>query len=118
MNRRLHFPMFLVGCFLYGACVVPHSNAATPKPKHGIGTALLARLAPPIICTMRNRLDVFIDEDNIMWECTCEALSSGFSCHWQVIGGVDAVNLRRHLKNHNVIHGRSVWIYVKPAVVA
>lgn len=117
MRRRLHYPALLLACFAFGYFAVP-THAATPKPPtHGIGTAVLAKLAPPINCTMRNRLDVFIDEDNIMWECTCEVLSSGFTCHWQVIGGVEAVNIRRHPKRHHITHGRSIWTYIKPTVV-
>lgn len=112
--RRLHYPALLIACFAFGFWVVP-SNAAPPK--HAIGTAILARLAPPIPCTMENRLDVFIDEDRIMWACECEALIKGFTCRWQVIGGVDAVRLRRNLKRHHVTHGRAVWVYVKPTVV-
>lgn len=46
-------------------------------------------LAPPWVCTMQNRLEIYVDEDLIMYACECEALSSGHICRWQVIGGVD-----------------------------
>jgi hypothetical protein len=56
------------------------------------------RLAPPIVCTLANRLDFFIDEDDIMWECSCEALKSGHICAWRMVAGVEGLHLRRRLK--------------------
>ena len=54
------------------------------------------KLAPPWVCTMANRLEIFVDEDNIMYACECEALSTGHICRWQVIGGVERLRrLRR-----------------------
>lgn len=91
MKRRLAYPCLLLASFGWGYVVVPHAHAGSTAP-------VPHRLAPPIHCTMANRLDVFIDEDNIMWACECEALSSGFTCRWQVIGGVDAVSIRRRIR--------------------
>lgn len=105
-----------VALILAVALVAPAAAQAKP-PTHGIGTAVMAKLAPAISCTSANRMDVFIDEDNIMYECQCQMLKTRTLCAWQVIGGVDAVRLRRHLKRHHVIRGRSVWIYLKPSVV-
>lgn len=110
MNRRLHYPALLLACFLYGAFVVP-THAATPKPTHGIGTAVIWTklkstkrnpLAPPEICNMENRMTIFVDEDGILWACECEVLSKGFICRWQVIGGVDPIHRakKRHLVRH------------------
>ena len=83
-------------------------DAATPKPH---------KLAPPIICTLANRMDVFVDEDNILWECVCEALKSGHMCHWQVVGGVDPVATRR-IRKHKPLHPKRPIAYTIPAVVA
>lgn len=83
-------PGLLTALLICGACLVPeHSQAQTRSPG--------PRLAPPVICTMANRLDIFVDEDDILWACECEALSSGFVCRWQVIGGVDATRIRRKI---------------------
>ena len=50
------------------------------------------RLAPPVPCISANRMDIFVDEDNILWECICEMLTKPPPlCRWQVIGGVDPV---------------------------
>lgn len=54
------------------------------------------RLAPPVACTAKNRMDIFIDEDDIMWACECEMLKTGTICRWQVIGGVDKPSIRKH----------------------
>lgn len=84
-----------------GALIVPAAQARPPL-----------RLAPPVICTMHNRLDIFVDEDNILWACECEALKSGHICRWQVIGGVDAVSIRRKLRAryHAIPHLRPVTL--------
>lgn len=58
-------------------------------------TAGPVKLAPPVPCTAKNRMDVFIDEDNIMYECQCQMLKSTTLCAWWVIGGVDAVKQRK-----------------------
>lgn len=73
------------------ALVILGCATATAKPP-------IRRLAPPVPCTRANRMDVFIDEDNIMYECECQMLRIGTLCAWQVIGGVDAVDLRRQIK--------------------
>jgi hypothetical protein len=100
--KRLHYPALLIACFVYGYAVVP-SHAAQPR-----------KLAPPVPCTMQNRMDMFVDEDNILWECTCETLKSGHICRWQVIGGVDAIPSRKLRKQHT----RTIIRYARPAVVA
>lgn len=61
---------------------------------------LTHKLAPPVPCTMANRIDIFIDEDDIMWECVCEALKTGHICHWQVVGGVESPAARKFLRMH------------------
>lgn len=61
------------------------------------------KLAPPVGCTSANRMDIFIDEDNIMWECQCQMLRTGNICSWQVIGGVDAPSIRRHRRHARLI---------------
>jgi hypothetical protein len=119
VNRRLHYPLLLVALFAYGYTAV-RVNAATPKPTHGIGTAVIwtklktikpNKLAPPEICNMENRMTIFVDEDGILWACECEVLSKGFICRWQVIGGVDPIERRATKKHHPVRHAL-------PAVVA
>lgn len=75
------------------------------------------KLAPPVFCTMANRLDIFIDEDNIMWACECEALKSGHICRWQVIGGVDAVNSRRYRKLHPRAKAYRIKAYTVPPIL-
>lgn len=70
----------------------------------------IVRLAPPWVCTMQNRMEAFIDEDDIMWECMCEALSTGHICHWQVIGGVDSAAVRRYRRRYR--HSRTVPVLV------
>jgi hypothetical protein len=75
---------------IIAACCVPeYGHAATPH-----------KLAPAVPCTMKNRMDFFVDEDHILWECTCEVLKTGHICRWQVIGGVDAIALRKPAKRH------------------
>lgn len=77
-------------------------------------------LAPPIPCTMENRLDIFVDEDNIMWACECEALKTMHICHWQVIGGVESTEARKYLRRHHIIlrHGPRGWSYtIKPMYI-
>jgi hypothetical protein len=78
----------ITALIVVAACCVP-AHAAPPH-----------KLAPPIPCTSKNRMDFFIDEDDIMYECQCQALKTIHVCHWQVIGGVDKVELRR--KHHAV----------------
>lgn len=91
------------------ACIANTANATTP-PRHAVGGGVVSyRLAPPWVCTMQNRLEIFVDEDNILWACECEALRSGHICRWQVIGGVDAVNTRRYLRTLKAT-GKPVWI--------
>jgi hypothetical protein len=84
---KLHALSLAVAIVVVGTIAV-QTHAATPK------------LAPPVICNMESRLDIFVDEDSILWECNCQVLARGFICHWQVIGGVDAVKSRRYLKLH------------------
>jgi hypothetical protein len=74
------------------ACCVP-AHAAAPK------------LAPPVACTSANRMDIFVDEDFIMYECQCQMLKSGNLCAWQVIGGVDRPEIRRPRKHktHGIV---------------
>lgn len=102
-TRRL----ILSACVLWAlsTALVASSQAAKPRIK----------LAPAVPCTMANRLDMFIDEDDIMWECTCETLKTGHICRWQVIGGVDPVNTRKRIRKH---HSLRIVAYVKPGVVA
>lgn len=71
----------------------------------GAGTTVRApvkpagmRLAPPVVCTMANRMDIFVDEDGILWECICDALKSGHICAWKAIAGVDADRIRRKIQ--------------------
>lgn len=58
------------------------------------------KLAPPIPCKLANRMDFFIDEDNIMWECSCEVLAKHYACRWQVVAGVEAVKIKKRLRLH------------------
>jgi hypothetical protein len=60
---------------------------------------------------MERRMMIFVDEDNILYECTCEVLFKGFICRWQVIGGVDPVNTKKRAKHHHVVR------YALPRVV-
>lgn len=80
--------MILAACI--GACVWVGAWAAVAHAKPPAH-----KLAPPWVCTMENRMEAFIDEDDIMWECMCEALKTGHICHWQVVGGVDAPAVRK-----------------------
>lgn len=111
-TRRL----ILSACVLcaLSTATVANSHASTPKPKYDIGTAVIKRLAPPWPCTMENRLEIFVDEDRIMYACECEALSSGHICRWQVIGGVES-RVARRFKQH---HPRLVVSYAKASVAA
>jgi hypothetical protein len=82
----------LAACLLCVPFLVPeHGHAATPH---------VTKMAPPVVCNMSRRMDIFIDEDNILWECICEVMWAKFTCHWQVVAGVDAVNTRRWIKRH------------------
>lgn len=76
----------ITALLILAACLVPeHSQAKT-------------RLAPAVPCSWANRMDIFIDEDNIMYACECEGLIQGVICRWQVIGGVDAPSIRKRLR--------------------
>ena len=97
MNRRdraYWLALFILVAALGWLLFATHAEGAVTKrpPIH--------RLAPPVPCTSKNRMDVFIDEDNILWECTCEILVQINICHWQVIGGVDSPEARRFLRQH------------------
>jgi hypothetical protein len=70
-----------------------------------------ARLAPPVACTSSNRMDIFVDEDNILWECSCEMLKTGNICRWQVIGEVDAVAVRIRRKIEGRLLPRHFWYH-------
>ena len=90
-NRAILLLIFMamVLALLYLTITRPgEADAAQPR----------AKLAPPVFCTMQNRLDIFIDEDNIMWACECEALKTGHICRWMVIGGVDSPASRKFRK--------------------
>lgn len=126
MNRFALIPLLAATL----AAPATASAANHPHPTHGIGSAVLKynlrgghatlKLAPPIQCTMANRLDVFVDEDNIMWACECEALKTMHICHWQVIGGVESTEARKYLRRHHIIlrHGPRGWSYtIKPMYI-
>ena len=96
------------------ALVAPASSSAARSP---------AKLAPPVPCVSANRMDIFVDEDNILWECSCEMLKTGNICRWQVIGGVDAVRIRSKIRRHALpprfwYHARGRYLTVPRAVVA
>lgn len=94
----------IVVALLVAALFATHTQAAVPPPKAH------AKLAPPVPCTSKNRLDVFFDEDHIMWACECEMLMTMTSCRWQVIGGVDSPEARKFLR----VHSKSIkWIIFK-----
>lgn len=88
--------MILALCYL--TWKVDQSEAATKSPTPI--TRVILNLAPPVPCTAANRMDIFEDEDSILWECMCEALKTGYICHWQVVGGVEPrdENLRKWLR--------------------
>lgn len=75
-----------VGAVLWLIVFSAISHASTPKPH---------KLAPSSVCDRKHRMDIFIDEDNIMWACECEALITIHVCKWQVIGGVDSPTIRK-----------------------
>ena len=87
----------LIALIATGALILPAASTAAPTAKTPPVKPPGMRLAPPVLCTMANRMSIFVDEDDILWECSCEVLSSGFICRWQVIGGVDAVRIRRKI---------------------
>lgn len=80
--------------FIMALALIDRSQAAT-YPPHKV---YHVKLAPPVPCTFDNHMDVFFDEDNIMWACECEVLVSIYACRWQVIGGVEATSIRRRFK--------------------
>lgn len=80
-----------VGAVLWLIVFSAMGHAATPKPH---------KLAPPIPCTSKLRMDIHIDEDNIMYECQCQWLKTIPLCAWQVIGGVDSPSVRRFMRRH------------------
>ena len=84
-------------------------NAVATPPAH-------VRLAPATACTSANRMDIFVDEDGIMYECECQMLVMGTLCAWQVIGGTDPVKSRKLKRHHKRV--RLVIAYAKPSVVA
>jgi hypothetical protein len=88
MSTRKFFVIYVViaAVIVLGALAAKAYGAnASPKPPG-------MRLAPPVDCKSSNRMDIFVDEDNILWECVCEMLMKPPPlCRWQVIGGVDPV---------------------------
>lgn len=98
-------PGVVTTLLVIAACVVPEYGHAA-KPRH---------LAPGVPCTMANRMDMFVDEDDIMWECVCESLKTGHICRWQVIGGVDSVATRKRVPKHRRLR---IVAYTIPAVTA
>ncbi len=91
-----HAPFILLGVLLVALSVT--AQASAEPAKYGLKPPVLIHLAPPIPCTSANRMDIFVDEDNILWACECEMLRTGNICRWQVIGGVDPVASRKHAK--------------------
>lgn len=107
MSTFKYFSCFAgIALAVIAIALVATSPAKAAKPR--------AKLAPAVICNMERRLDIFVDEDGILWECNCQVLSKGFICHWQVIGGTDPIpkRQRKHLKPKRII------AYTIPAVVA
>lgn len=76
----------LLGVLVFVACGEARASAATP------------RLAPPWLCTEDNNLEIFVDEDLIMYACECRQLVDDLECNWQVIGGVDDPSTYRRLR--------------------
>ena len=60
-------------------------------------------------------MDIFVDEDDILWECQCQMLRTGNLCAWQVIGGVDPVHAtRKRVPKHRRLR---IVAYTIPSVV-
>lgn len=87
--------MVMILSFILGIFASEEANAAVPKPLPAIH-----RLAPPVPCTSKNRMDIFVDEDDILWACECQILVTINICRWQVIGGVESPAARRFLRLH------------------
>lgn len=97
---------FLNAAVLATALLIVSFVVAVGVSRAGSTSRAPSKLAPPVSCTSANRMDIFIDEDNIMWECSCEMLKTGNICRWQVIGGVDPVDSRKQIKRkHHARHG-------------
>lgn len=79
--------MALLGALVLTVC--SEARGATPTS---------ARLAPPWECTRDNNLEIFVDEDLIMYACECREIVDDFECNWQVIGGVDDPSTYRRLR--------------------
>lgn len=75
----------LIASALYWATYAAVTHA---KPPH-------VKLAPPVPCTAKMRMNIYIDEDNILYECQCQWLKTIPLCAWQVIGGVDVPAIRK-----------------------
>ena len=84
----------LIALIATGALILPAASTAAPTVKAPVVKPPGMRLAPPTACTSANRMDIFIDEDGIMYECQCQMLKASTLCAWQVIGGTDPVNQR------------------------
>lgn len=91
MTRLVILALILSACIAAASAIIAEAAHASP-PRH--------KLAPPIPCTMQNKMDIFIDEDDIMYACECEALVTIHICHWQVIGGVDSPAARKYRRRH------------------
>jgi hypothetical protein len=79
-----------------------------------------SQLAPPIPCTSSNRMDIFEDEDSILYECQCQMLKTQPLCAWVIIGGVEPRAIRRYLRTHKhgkVVHGKRVQIFPRAVYV-
>ena len=87
----------VVLALLLAAIFATHTQAAVLPPKH-----ITTKLAPPVPCTSKNRLDIFVDEDSIMWYCACEIYVKMVSCRWQVVGGVDSPEARKYIQTHKI----------------
>lgn len=68
----------VTAALIVAACSVPDSRAQLPP----VGPF------PDAPCNLANRMNVYIGPDGTLWECVCEALTSGHVCDWYDQGSV------------------------------
>lgn len=86
----------LLACVLTGA-----SASATPSVKAPVFPKTLngrAWMTPT--CNSQHRMDVYVDEFGVLWECQCQWLQTSNICAWVEIGpsDTDSVRIRRKIR--------------------
>lgn len=75
---------------IVAASLVPNHASAAQLPPAGP--------YPDAPCNLASRMDIYIGPDGTLWECVCEALTTGHVCDWYDQGPVNRARLLRRVK--------------------